>query len=43
MAKLIDQCEKYFGSRDFYEVLEIPKKSTDKQGKLNSNSGNFPT
>ncbi|KAK0173342.1 hypothetical protein PV328_006557 [Microctonus aethiopoides] len=33
MAKLVDLCEKYFGSRDFYEVLKIPKTANDKQVK----------
>lgn len=33
MAKLVDLCEKYFGSRNFYEVLKISKTSTDKQVK----------
>lgn len=33
MAKLVHLCEKYFGSRNFYEVLEIPKSATDKQVK----------
>lgn len=32
MAKLVDLCEKYFGSRDFYEVLKISKTANDKQG-----------
>lgn len=35
MAKLHDLCEKYFGSRNFYEVLEIPKTASEKQGKFN--------
>ncbi|XP_074116127.1 dnaJ homolog subfamily C member 9-like [Cotesia typhae] len=33
MAKLHDLCEKYFGSRNFYEVLEIPKTASDKEVK----------
>ena len=33
-AGLLDLCEKYFGARDFYEVLQIQKNSNDKQGKI---------
>ncbi|XP_014216359.1 J domain-containing protein CG6693 [Copidosoma floridanum] len=31
--KILDLCEEYFGARDFYEVLEIPKIASDKQVK----------
>ena len=34
MASLLDLCDQYFGSRDFYEVLKIPKTADEKQGKL---------
>ncbi|XP_043496119.1 J domain-containing protein CG6693 [Polistes fuscatus] len=33
MADLLDLCEKYFGSRNFYEVLNISKDADDKQVK----------
>lgn len=33
MASLLDLCEQYFGARDFYEVLNIPRTANDKQGK----------
>ena len=32
MPGLLDLCEKYFGSRDLYEVLKIPKTANEKQG-----------
>jgi hypothetical protein len=32
MPPLLDLCEKYFGSRDLYEVLKIPNSATEKQG-----------
>lgn len=32
MTSLLDLCEQYFGARDFYEVLKISRKATDKQG-----------
>lgn len=32
MPGLIDLCEKYFGSRDLYEVLKIPNSANEKQG-----------
>jgi len=32
MSKLLDLGEKYFGSRDLYEVLKIPKSANQKQG-----------
>ncbi|KAL7301489.1 hypothetical protein TKK_0005926 [Trichogramma kaykai] len=28
---LLDLCEKYFGARDFYDVMKIPKNATEKQ------------
>lgn len=30
MSNLLDLCETYFGCRDFYEVLNIPKTATEK-------------
>ncbi|XP_043286544.1 J domain-containing protein CG6693 [Venturia canescens] len=33
MARLPDLCEKYFGHRDFYDVLKIPKNANEKQVK----------
>lgn len=33
MPSLLDLCEKYFESRDLYEVLKIPNKANQKQGK----------
>lgn len=30
MTGLLDLCEKYFGCRDFYEILNIPKAATEK-------------
>ncbi|XP_003401450.1 dnaJ homolog subfamily C member 9-like isoform X2 [Bombus affinis] len=33
MTSLLDLCEQYFGARDFYEVLKISRKATDKQVK----------
>lgn len=33
MPSLLDLCEKYFGSRDLYEVLKIPNVANQKQGK----------
>lgn len=33
MAGLLDLCEKYFGAREFYEVLKIPKTADQKQVK----------
>ncbi|XP_076242254.1 dnaJ homolog subfamily C member 9-like [Calliopsis andreniformis] len=33
MASLLDLCDQYFGARDFYEVLKIPKTANDKQVK----------
>jgi hypothetical protein len=33
MPSLLDLCEKYFGSRDLYEVLKIPNIANQKQGK----------
>lgn len=33
MASLSDLCEQYFGARDFYEVLQIPKTANEKQVK----------
>ncbi|XP_031829417.1 dnaJ homolog subfamily C member 9 isoform X2 [Nomia melanderi] len=33
MASLLDLCEQYFGARDFYEVLKIPRTANDKQVK----------
>ncbi|XP_043482440.1 dnaJ homolog subfamily C member 9 [Leptopilina heterotoma] len=33
MAGLLDLCEKYFGARELYEVLEIPKTADQKQVK----------
>ncbi|XP_015514573.1 dnaJ homolog subfamily C member 9 [Neodiprion pinetum] len=33
MAGLLDLCEKYFGARDFYEVLKIPTNANEKQVK----------
>lgn len=35
MASLLDLCEQYFGARDFYDVLKIPKTANDKQGERN--------
>lgn len=34
MAGLLDLCEQYFGARNFYDVLNIQKDATDKQGKI---------
>jgi len=31
--KILDLCEEYFGARDFYEVLKIPKTANEKQVK----------
>ncbi|XP_011312129.1 dnaJ homolog subfamily C member 9 [Fopius arisanus] len=33
MAKLVDLCEKYFGSRNFYEVLKIQQNASEKEVK----------
>ncbi|KAL0106119.1 hypothetical protein PUN28_016091 [Cardiocondyla obscurior] len=33
MASLLDLCERYFGARNFYDVLKIPKTANDKQVK----------
>ncbi|EZA48065.1 dnaJ homolog subfamily C member 9 [Ooceraea biroi] len=33
MASLLDLCEQYFGARNFYDVLKIPKTANDKQVK----------
>jgi hypothetical protein len=33
MPSLLDLCEKYFESRDLYEVLKIPNIANAKQGK----------
>ncbi|XP_050462306.1 dnaJ homolog subfamily C member 1-like isoform X1 [Cataglyphis hispanica] len=33
MASLLDLCERYFGARNFYDVLKIPKSANDKQVK----------
>ncbi|XP_076758966.1 dnaJ homolog subfamily C member 9 [Xylocopa sonorina] len=33
MTSLLDLCEQYFGARDFYEVLKIPRTANDKQVK----------
>jgi hypothetical protein len=33
MPSLLDLCEKYFGTRDLYEVLKIPNTANQKQGK----------
>ncbi|XP_076678172.1 dnaJ homolog subfamily C member 9 isoform X2 [Andrena cerasifolii] len=33
MASLLDLCDQYFGARDFYEVLKIPRTANDKQVK----------
>ncbi|XP_012283353.1 J domain-containing protein CG6693 [Orussus abietinus] len=33
MTSLLDLCEKYFGARNFYEVLKIPKTANEKQVK----------
>lgn len=36
MPSLLDLCEKYFQSRDLYEVLKIPNTANQKQGKRHS-------
>lgn len=47
MASLLDLCEKYFGYRDFYDVLKIPTNANEKQGRfslftaINLNLTNF--
>ncbi|XP_033210807.1 dnaJ homolog subfamily C member 9 [Belonocnema kinseyi] len=33
MASLLDLCDQYFGARDFYEVLKIPKTANEKEVK----------
>lgn len=34
MSNLIELCEKYFGSKDFYQVLRLEKEADDKAGKF---------
>lgn len=33
MSELLELCEKYFGTRDFYEVLKIKNTASDKDSK----------
>lgn len=33
MTKILEHCEKYFQTRNIYEILEISKTATDHEGK----------
>lgn len=33
---LLDLCEKYYSTRNLYEVLKITEKASDKEGQNNS-------
>lgn len=33
MSKFLDLCEKFFDTRDYYEILKIEKDASEKDGK----------
>lgn len=38
MADLLSKCEEYYGTRNFYEVLNIDKDASEKDSKLTVSS-----